>query len=309
RQTYLNLADWYLQLGVNDRAKSVLAAAPEKDDEMKYWLAYLHRNDENAQQWLDSANAGSPLFVFPFRQESYEIMQWATQQTNNWKPAYYLALLNICFENRAKALQILKRIASESNFAPLYVTLARLQNPADTNDVLNDYLKAASIDSSDWRYGQYLTQFLLSQKDYQRALQTVKPYFEKDNQNYIIGMLYAHCLMLNNKYIDAEKILDHIHILPFEGATQGNLLFRQDKLMLALQLLQDKKYQEALKKVSESREWPERLGEGKPYPDMINNTIQNEIEQFIRNTMQSHHLNIDKIEFYKKQVKAFDKTS
>ncbi|MGH2645537.1 MAG: tetratricopeptide repeat protein, partial [Chitinophagaceae bacterium] len=60
RQTYLNLADWYLQLGVNERAKSVLAAAPEKDDEMKYWLAYLHRNDENAQQWLDSANAGSP---------------------------------------------------------------------------------------------------------------------------------------------------------------------------------------------------------------------------------------------------------
>lgn len=307
QQTYLHLADWYIQLGLTDEAISVLEAAPQKDDEMKYWLAYLRRNDSDAQQWLDSANAGDPLFVFPFRKESYQVMQWAGQRTDNWKPEYYLALLDIYFGRMKEAEQVLEKTAPESNFAPLYITLARIRNAEDTTNILSDYRKAVSLNKEDWRYGKYLTEFLLEQKKYSEALQSIEPYFKKDPQNYIAGMLYAHCLMQNAQYPAAEKILDHIHILPFEGATDGHLLYEQVKLMLALQLVQQKKYQAALTKVAESGEWPERLGEGKPYPDMIHDTLQHDIEQFIRSEMKQRKVDDTQINIYMKQVEELNR--
>lgn len=307
QQTYLHLADWYIQLGMDDEAETVLQTAPQRDDEMKYWLAYLHRNDEDASQWLDSANAGTPLFVFPFRKESYTVMQWASQQTDNWKPQYYLALLDTYFGRKKEAEQILEKIAPESSFAPLYVTLARIRNSSDTTNILNDYEKAVSLNKADWRYGKYLTEYLLEQKKYHEALLSIQPYFKKSPENYIAGMLYVRCLMRNDQYPDAEKILDNIHVLPYEGATDGHLLYKQVKLMLALQLLQRKQYQAALKKVSESREWPESLGEGKPYPDMIHDTLQNDIERFIRNTMQNKKMDNVQINIYRKKVEALNR--
>lgn len=304
QQTYLHLADWYLQLGLSAESESVLEVSPVKDDEIKYWLAYLHRNDTHAKEWLDSADAEIPLFVFPFRKESFKIMKWATQQTNDWKPKYYMGLLENYFGRKMKALQLLEKAAPESHFAPLFVTLARLRNPSDTVNILQDYTAAASLNKNDWRYGKYLTEFFLTQKGYPEALKSMEPYFKKDPQNYIVGMLYARCLILNNQYPGAGKVLDNIHILPFEGATSGHQLYKQTKLMLALQLLQQRKYRAALKKVSESREWPERLGEGKPYPYMMNDTLQNDIEKLIQNSKQTHRLNDVQINLYINMAKA-----
>ncbi len=66
------------------------------------------------------------------------------------------------------------------------------------------------------------------------------PYFKRNPQNYIIGMLYICCLMTNNQYEQAEKILSKLNILPFEVAKGGHSLYKKIKLMLALQLLQEK---------------------------------------------------------------------
>ncbi len=302
RQTYLYLADWYMQVGLNDEAEAVLKVSPEKDDVIRYWLAYLHRNDPNTAEWLDSADRGDPAFNFPFRTESYTVMQWASGQTNSWKPEYYLALLNNYFGDKTKALQLLEAVAPQSHFAPLYVMMARLRNPSDTDNMLIDYTKAAELNKNDWRYKKYLTEFLLSQKEYQKALEEIGPYYKGNPENYIAGMLYTRCLIFNNEYLDAEKVMDKIHILPFEGATGGHRMYKQIKLMIALQLLERKKYSAALKKVAESREWPERLGEGKPYADMIDDTLQNNIEQLIKSTMQSKKLNIQQFNDYKNEI-------
>lgn len=53
-------------------------------------------------------------------------------------------------------------------------------------------------------------------------------------------MLYICCLMTNNQYEQAEKILSKLNILPFEVAKGGHSLYKKIKLMLALQLLQEK---------------------------------------------------------------------
>lgn len=303
QQTYLYLADWYMQLDMDDEAKAVLKASPERDDLIRYWLAYLYKNDPDAREWLDSADKGDPAFNFPFRKESYTVMQWALNQTHSWKPKYYLALLNNYFGDKVKALQLLEAAAPQSDFAPLYVMMARLRDPSDTNNILEDYSRAAELNKVDWRYKKYLIEFLLNQKEYQKALKEIEPYYKNNPENYIAGMLYTRCLILNNQYLDAEKVIDDIHILPFEGATGGHQMYKQIKLMLALELLEKGKYNAALQKVAESREWPERLGEGKPYPNMINETLQNSIKVLINQTIRSKKLDIQLFNVYKNEVK------
>ena len=78
-------------------------------------------------------------------------------------------------------------------------------------------------------------------------------------------MLYAKILLLNKNYKEADEVLTHLHIIPFEGATDGRELYREAKLMQAVQELKNKNYKKALGLTTQAREWPQNLGVGKPY--------------------------------------------
>ena len=71
---------------------------------------------------------------------------------------------------------------------------------------------------------------------------------------------------------------------------------------LALELLKKYKYKTALQKVSDARQWPERLGSGAPYPDMKNETLQDDIETLIKETQQGKKLPGDIIDEYTKKL-------
>lgn len=284
RQSYLRLADFYLSLHLSDDGEAVLEACPDRDDEIKYWLAYLHRNDRDWKKWLDTADAGNPLFVFPFRAQSAQVMNWATGHSGSWKPKYYLALITASHGNRQKAGEMLNAISETVPFAPFYVSRARMRDSSDIRNIEDDYRAAITLDQTDWRYGKYLAAFLLDQDRGAEALKAIASYYKKDPANYVVGLLYIRCLIANDKYQEAEKALSTIEVLPFEGSTVGHKLYEQVKLMGALRLLRNKKYEAALTKVSEARLWPENLGEGKPYPDMINEKLEDEIENLIRET-------------------------
>ncbi len=303
QQTYLNLALWYFNLGRTMESRTILKICPDKNDEILYWLAFLNREEPDAQKWLDKANAGDPHFVFPYRAESAEVMKWAMEGTENWKPRYYLALIENAHGNKARARSLLNTIKDSVLFAPFYVAKARLCSPSDSEAILKDYKMAASIEPVDWRYGKYLTALFLEKQQTKLALKTIRPYFNREPDNYIVGMLYVRCLMSDDQYSKAEKILSSIHILPYEGARNGHRLFKQIKLMLALQQLQKRHFSDALKKVNESREWPEHLGVGKPYSNQINHELTDEIENLIKESKKSHQLKEDQIKSFIRKVK------
>jgi hypothetical protein len=309
QQTYLNLAIWYSNLGLNEESKAVMEACPQKDDEILYWIAWLNKDDINANKYLEEANNGDAYLIFPFRSETIPVMQWATKQSPDWKSRYYLALIEAFHEHKAKALQLLEDGKAPENFAPFYVLRSRLRDSADVGNIQSDLSKAQQIDKSDWRYGKYLVQFLLSQKQYKEALQVIEPYYKKEKGNYMAGLLYARCLILNENYNGAEKIFDHINILPYEGANEAHKLYVQTKLNLALQSLKTHHYKMALQKVNEAREWPERLGVGAPYPDMIDNSLEDEIEKLINKIKEGQKLSIEVFNNYESKVKAITNAS
>ncbi|MDB5021720.1 MAG: hypothetical protein JWQ28_2847 [Pedobacter sp.] len=64
------------------------------------------------------------------------------------------------------------------------------------------------------------------------------------------------------------------NILPFEGATTGRRIYRQALLNLALEKIRHKRYAEALPFIERSRLWPEQLGAGKPYPEYVDERLE-----------------------------------
>ncbi|MEO6949350.1 MAG: DUF5107 domain-containing protein, partial [Ginsengibacter sp.] len=154
QQTYLDLAIWYSGLNLNQESKVVLEACPQKDNEISYWLAWLHRNDTDADKYLNEANNGNAYLVFPFRSETVPVMQWANNQSPDWKSGYYLALIYSSLEHRVKALQLLKGSKSPENFAPFYVMRAQLRDSSEVRNIQSDLTNAQQIDKNDWRYGK-----------------------------------------------------------------------------------------------------------------------------------------------------------
>ena len=302
-QTYLHLALWYLDLGLDKRAAAVLESCPDKNDEICYYLAYLHRGQAGGAAWLQKATAGDPHFVFPYRAETSAVMQWAEQQSDSWKPRYYQALVAYAHGQRDAALQLLQSIGGQTGFAPLYVMRARLRASTDTAGVKGDYQLAAKL-SSDWHYGQYLCSYLLSLQADTAALSVIAPYYKADPENYVTGMLYVRCLMSADRYAEAEQVLDGLHILPYEGARAGHRLYTRIKLMRALAALRQQHYKVALQKVAESRLWPEHLGEGKPYPAALDDSLQEDMEKLIRDSRERGTVDRDQLAQYRAKIAA-----
>lgn len=286
-QTYLELAIWYYELNRIDESKAILNLAPQ-NNEIEYWEAFLNKDQNDSQYLLEAADKGNPNMVFPFREETAEVMKWAMQNTKDWKPRYYLALIESYRNNKDIALDLVKDISESIDFAPFYITRSNLYGTTDPDKKLSDIKKAVNIDKEEWRYKEYLATYLLQHKENLQALQTLESYFKTHRDNYIIGMLYVNTLMRNNRYKDAEKVLSDINILPYEGATSSRKLYKQIKLMLALEALKNHKYETALQKIREAEEWPRNLGVGKPYNDMINTKIEDNLKLLVDKVRQNN---------------------
>ncbi|MHB1148695.1 MAG: hypothetical protein ACYC01_14015 [Lutibacter sp.] len=72
--------------------------------------------------------------------------------------------------------------------------------------------------------------------------------------------------------------------------------------MLAYEAFEESNYSRTLEKVDEAEEWPRSLGVGKPYPEQIDNDMENALKALIYQEMKNKKLYVK----YKELVK--DKT-
>ena len=84
----------------------------------------------------------------------------------------------------------------------------------------------------------------------------------------MIGVDYAKALLNTKKATECIKILSSTLILPQEGAREGHEIFMMANIAAALNKIDQKKYQEAIAFLKDSKQFPENLGSGMPYdPD------------------------------------------
>ena len=277
-ESYLQLADWYYSLGRLEESLAVLLLAPEHP-EVYYWIAFIKSKLKHADgaSYTEKANTLSSQLVFPFRQSTSTVLRWAIEHSNSWKPKYYLALIYWNRNNLAKAKELFTECGAP-DYAAFYAAKAALF--ADNNYVA--YIRrAAELEPKEWRYGKLLVDRQLEEDKLQEALTTAREYNKKFPNDFRINMLLAKTLLLTKHYKDCSDLLEKINILPYEGSTDGRRLYREAWMMQAIDHLKRGKLRDATAAIDKSREWPERLGVGKPYDKDIDDRAESYVEGLI----------------------------
>lgn len=259
-QTYLEMAMTYYGLGLKDDALSVLEKSPVHPL-VTIWKAWV-KEDVGL---LNEVAAASPAFVFPYRTEDIAALEWAVSKNTSWKFKYYLALNNIAIQRRADGMKLLRDCGQEPDYAPFYLTRAALLTPKDDVQELADLLTAQKLTPNDWRTTIRLIGYYSGKKDYKTTLALSSVAYKKDKINSAIALQYVIALINNGQYANSLKLLDGMTLLPGEGSSEGKVVFEQASLLMAMELMTKKKYTDAIKMIEKSKEWPERLGVGKPY--------------------------------------------
>lgn len=265
-QTFLELASWYYQMGRNEDALAVLKMA-KVNTEIAYWKGFL----EGSSLDLPLPKAGE---AFPFRHESAEIIKELLKKHHHWLLKYHLALMEWNNNNLTESRKLMEECGDEANYAPFYAARARIYPSSDSVKILEDLKKAKQSGPAEWRYSRALVNYYSAHHMPQEARKEAEAGYRKHPSNYILGMLYAKALTDVKDYTTANKLLSTLNVLPNEGATGGRMLFRDTKLQLAAENIRLKKYKNALEFISASKEWPERLGSGKPYQEDIDERLE-----------------------------------
>jgi len=266
-EVYLELAAWYLNLGLENDVATLLSLAPEQP-EILYWRAWLADKANNgglSMELLKKADSGDPTLVFPFLQESIAPFTWAMGKTTSWKPAYYLGLIYWNSNKTDMAKTFFQKCGDAPDFYPFYLAKVELFKSADPSATEKDLLKAVSLAPEAWRAGLQLSKFYETQKQYANSKKVAADYFTKLPQNYYLGLNLAKQMSLNGEYEACVNLLSELKVLPNEGATSGYNLWRESNLRVAMDAYAEKNYKKSLKFIAQSRTWPENLGVGKPY--------------------------------------------
>ncbi len=273
-EVLLELAAWYVDVGDPAVALRVLEAAGDAPVAL-YWRGFLldALGRPGGDALAERATRLGPEFVFPFRPEVVPPLRWATARTTSWKPRYYLALADWGTGRTAEADSIFRALGEQPDYAPFYAGRATLPNRSAA-EMRRDLERAAALDPGQWRYGQQLTRQLLAMDDTREAVAVARRYAARFPESYILEFTLAQALAQAADYLAADSVLAGIQLLPFEGRHDGHLLYRQTKLMLAVEAIGNGEWARASDQIAAARLWPERLGAGRPYDPAVDERLE-----------------------------------
>lgn len=277
-ETYLELASYYLSLGLDREAISLLEKAPEHPI-VSYWLAFFYdrvKDQGKSSEHLAKASQHSPHLVYPFRAETAEILSWAEARMPSWKTKYYLGLIFWSRDRLDIAQKYFAACGDVPDFAPFYLSRGRIIKSEKPASALGDYRRAYDLAKDDWRTSRTLIEHYNEQGEHAQALEIARAAVSRMPERSVLQLGYARTLMFNRRFGSSLSILDTITILPFEGAQYGREIYRQVCLLSAADAVKKGEYENALELISKARQWPERLGVGKPYE--VDNRLEDYLE-------------------------------
>ncbi len=295
-QTYLEIALEYVSLGLKHDAIDLLAHAPQHPL-IKIWSAYL-KKDANS---LKEVATASPAFVFPYRTETLNALEWAVSENTSWKFKYFLGLNCHALQRHDEAVKLFRACGQEADYAPFYLTRAYLVN--DSKLLLADLQTANRIAPGEWRTWNYLISHFEKTGDFKQELTLASHASKKFKDNYTLGFEHAKALLNTGQYEASIKALKKLYILPFEGSGDGRDIYEQATILWSLELIQNRKYKSALAQIESSRQWPENLGVGKPYD--VDGRIQDYLTAYCLAKLGKSS---ESAEWYKKVISYTDST-
>ena len=258
----MELTIWYYRLGCRDEMESLLSISPV-GWETVIWKKYFSIQ-QNVPETTNTPTA------FPFREETANLLEQQILSDHNWQLKYPLALIYQNKNNIEKSNELFIACGNEPTDAAFYAARSGLI----TADAEVDLQKAISLDKNQWRYYKLLTEHYLTHGQNEKALQLAENFYLSHTGNYIMGMLYAKTLLVTGQYKKCDALLSALKIIPFEGATEGRVMYRESKLRQELDLMKAGQYKKALPFIKAAQLWPENLGSGKPYDEDIDTRLE-----------------------------------
>lgn len=260
-ETYLELAERFLDLGLKDESVSILKMAPEQAT-VFLWLAFLDL--ENGKIWLEKGLEASAELVFPYRDVTLEILESHRRLSDHWKLKYYSSLIYWKKGRLEKARELMKLCGDEPDFVPFYLAKAELFNDHDAVR-RNALARAKSLEPENWRVNLELIEQYLADRKYQNAADLAGETLKDNPERSVLGLNYAIALLNLGEYRKCVRFLDSFEVIPFEGATMGRNVYHDAAVRAAVEELKTGKYKNAISYAEKALLWPLNLGSGKPY--------------------------------------------
>ncbi len=269
-ETYLEMALFYIRIGRPDEALTLLRNAPEQA-EVGTWLAYLLRDSApgESRARLDRAMGLSPRLVFPFREESIPVFEWAAAaRPADWKPAYYLGLI-LWGKGRVDEARTLFARCDAADFAPFFLARGALSRENAPDKALADYRRAVEIEAGNWRIWHNLSGTLGTLGRKVEALDVSAKAAGLFPQEVPIQVDHAGALLALGRNDEAASVLDGLKALPYEGASDIHALYVRTHVAVALDRMGRGDWAAAVDQFEKSKLFPENLGTGTPFePDL-----------------------------------------
>ncbi len=265
-ETFLGMAIRYYEWNMEEESLSLLELAPVHPM-VHLWQAWLleraGKKSESDDKLILSMSA-SPELVFPFRPEMTELFSWAYKQKPDWKWQYYKALILWQNNQIEAAKSLFDSCDTQPDFVPFYLAKAELfrEDSLVTGAALE---KAYQLDPLLWRTGYMLAQHYISQKRLDAAVVVTAQNYKVHPSSFIVGLQYAQVLKLGGRYSESLDVLSRLQMLPAEGDVNGNSLFRETNILLALEYMKAGKWKKAVVTLNQAETWPENLFSGEPY--------------------------------------------
>jgi len=268
-ETWIEMALFYLRLGLANDAAEALKAAPGHATVL-YSLAHLLRDAAPAESaaYLDKASALSPFLVFPFREEEIAVYSWAVAaRPSDWKPKYYLSLI-LWGKGRIDEARDLLEMCENADYAPFYVARGAFFERMDPARAAADLARAVELDPANWRARHALTEFHLRQGQPDEALASARKAAADFPVEVPLQVDLAEALLAAGDPHEAATVLDAVAALPYEGASNIHGLYVRSHIGIGLEAMKKGQWADVVQALELSKLYPEKLGTGAPFhPD------------------------------------------
>jgi tetratricopeptide (TPR) repeat protein len=262
-QTLLELAIGYVRLGLKKDASSLLKTGSSAGfgDHLihRAWRAWLERDPTLLPTGAD------PAFAFPYRPETLPILRWAADEGGGYLWSYLLALNLWAVDRDQEAALLMEPLGESLSSGPAIVARALLMEEALGESPTAELSRAAQTNPEERVLQIHLIRHLQKVEDFEGALEWTERAEGRFSGDFNLALLKAKSLINLGRPVEASEILAGTHVLPSESARESHRLWEDANLLAALDHLEKAEFQEAREYIQAALEWPESLGQGRPY--------------------------------------------
>ncbi len=265
-QTLLELAIGYQTMGLTTDAMMVLEGGQgivPQGAVVNAWAAWLGQDPATLDIEPD------PAFQFPYRAETLPVLEWTVDQSAEdgsvWVWEYFLALNLWAVGRTAEAADRMVGLGGAPDYGPFYAARADLLRQERGVDPLPDLRRAVALDPEARLLHVRLVQGLETAGRWDEALEVVASARDRFPRDFNLALLQARAMIHAGMPLEAAEVLGVTEVLPSENARESHLLYEQAHTLAAMDAMEDGELESARDHLLAALEWPESLGQGRPY--------------------------------------------